>query len=288
MNTDELKKYIYDIYKKLEPTARRDGVYKELNIDFTSCLNRVYRSERIVYADGDTYHYITEERGDIHDSKTDDLDVLVDWIFIPVTSTMGFSYEVNHRIPTQDPRRIAFAKRLEYISLISKKSYDKCKRDIENVLKEAPYNDNRIMSTDGIKNFVTSSYKMIEKRAREDGIYYDLPIEFGDKFSPFSKNTMLAYSDDSWHYLVVREHKSLNSYRTKDHFELAYWILEYATYKMALEYVNINCAHNINHLSAAMTKQIELLQLVLPSYAKKCLESIKTQINGNPKGEDVS
>jgi hypothetical protein len=59
---------------------------------------------------GATYHYIAIERGkEISHASTSDLDELLYWIFRDITSQMGYSYELAHRDPRQDFRRIAFA-----------------------------------------------------------------------------------------------------------------------------------------------------------------------------------
>jgi hypothetical protein len=62
---------------------------------------------------GDEYHYILNERGrELDRFITKIFDELLYEIFKHITSSMAFAYECDNRVPKQDSRRIAFAKKI--------------------------------------------------------------------------------------------------------------------------------------------------------------------------------
>lgn len=90
----------------------------------------------------DRYHYVIVERGQELDRKsTLDLQELLYWIFSDTTHSMAFAYELKNRIEDQDCRRIAFPKQVELLALISPKMAERRAREIEDILRKAPYDD---------------------------------------------------------------------------------------------------------------------------------------------------
>ena len=87
-----------------------------------------------------TYDYVIVERGQERDRKSfDSLDGLLEQIFDDITFGMAFSYELEHRIETQDCRVIGFAKQVE---LLERLNPDWAARETarhEAILRHAPF-----------------------------------------------------------------------------------------------------------------------------------------------------
>lgn len=91
---------------------------------------------------GDEYHYILNERGQELDRfVTKNFDELLYKIFKHITSSMAFSYEFDNRVPNQDSRRIAFAKKIELMSKINEQWGVKIEQNIAKTLQNSPYDD---------------------------------------------------------------------------------------------------------------------------------------------------
>jgi len=54
---------------------------------------------------------------------------------------MGFNFELKNRNNNQDTRRIAFKKALELLDLIGENFRKRGEIDIDEILKESPYDD---------------------------------------------------------------------------------------------------------------------------------------------------
>lgn len=90
----------------------------------------------------DEYHYILNERGqEVDRFITKNIDELLYKIFKHITSSMAFSYEFDNRVPHQDSRRIAFAKKIELMSTISDSWRKKIEEEITKILHNSPYDD---------------------------------------------------------------------------------------------------------------------------------------------------
>ena len=90
------------------------------------------------------YVYASEERGREFDRReTDDLDLLCYWIMELVVSTLSYDYELRNRKYNQDSRRIAFAKMVELMGILSPVWRDRMQESINETLKNAPYRDVR-------------------------------------------------------------------------------------------------------------------------------------------------
>jgi hypothetical protein len=90
------------------------------------------------------YHYVAVERGtEVFRKSTSDLDELLYWIFDGVTFSMACAYELEHRIPGQDFRRLMFSKRVELLTSIDPDMGRRAQEQIAETLRNAPFNDGR-------------------------------------------------------------------------------------------------------------------------------------------------
>jgi hypothetical protein len=90
--------------------------------------------------DDQGYHYVVWERGTEHKRKTTrDVHILLYWIFKDIVFEMASDYELNHRKPEEDFRRILFKKALELFEKLDEQWYLWEKEDIDKILKENPY-----------------------------------------------------------------------------------------------------------------------------------------------------
>jgi len=95
-----------------------------------------------VKIDKKTYHYITTERGgEIAHEVTSDPDELLYWLMSDVISSIASKYELNNRIPSQDSRRIRFAKEIDLFSKLKYEWADKKRKEIEEIILDNPYCD---------------------------------------------------------------------------------------------------------------------------------------------------
>ena len=72
---------------------------------------------------------------------TKDGEQLLYWIMEIIISNMAYSYELEHRAPQRDPRRIAFAKELELFGIINKSWRQLKKSKLDEILKNNPFDD---------------------------------------------------------------------------------------------------------------------------------------------------
>ncbi|MBI5322791.1 Imm63 family immunity protein [Bradyrhizobium sp.] len=89
-----------------------------------------------------SYHYVIVERGIERDRRSsDNYHDLLFWIFRDVTHGLAFGYELQNRVEDQDCRRIAFPKQLELMRKIDPALGERLERDIAEILRRAPYDD---------------------------------------------------------------------------------------------------------------------------------------------------
>ena len=91
---------------------------------------------------GDEYHYVVIERGKEQKRIVTKSFFDIEYLFIEAaTFSLASKYELNHRIPGQDFRRLLFQHQLELMKKLGPKWYEKLMREIGEILKRAPYND---------------------------------------------------------------------------------------------------------------------------------------------------
>lgn len=105
--TDELK-YLRSEYDRL---AQR---IKPSRTGYTFLTARQDNgSAHVEFADG-VFHCVVTERGTEYERRTTaDIREILYWLVYDLTFWMAVSYEVKHRIPNQDFRRVMFAHQVE-------------------------------------------------------------------------------------------------------------------------------------------------------------------------------
>ena len=89
-----------------------------------------------------TYHFIISERGaeNVH-NKTKDINQLLYWIFNPIIFEIAIEYELDNREEGVDFRKMIFSKELELMGKIKPLWRQWKAKEIEEILKENPYNN---------------------------------------------------------------------------------------------------------------------------------------------------
>ena len=91
------------------------------------------------------YDYVVSERGvEYKREQTNDISVLLYWIFKSIVFSMVSGYELNNRNPNEDSRRKLFAKILELMEQLDPKFFEWEKKDLDSILKENPYEDKKM------------------------------------------------------------------------------------------------------------------------------------------------
>lgn len=128
---------ISTIRKKVREYGKKIGVPKKLltvptTTDGFGTLH--------IEIDDQGYHYVVSERGTEYKRKTTrNVHTLLYWIFKDIVFEMASDFELNHRKPEEDFRRILFNKDLELFEKLDRQWYMWEKEDIDNILKENPY-----------------------------------------------------------------------------------------------------------------------------------------------------
>ena len=95
-----------------------------------------------IEVDSRGYHFVVIERGQEQSRlTTGDLDDLLYCIFQSVTSDLAFSYELAHRVETQDCRRLAFKRQVELLAQLSPSWGERRSDEHQRVLREHPFDD---------------------------------------------------------------------------------------------------------------------------------------------------
>ena len=88
------------------------------------------------------YHFIVIDRGTVaRHSQTKDIDLLLYWYFECAISEMASTYEINHKNPDQDFRRIWFARQIELMRILSPIWTQWLKKELDEVLGRVPFSD---------------------------------------------------------------------------------------------------------------------------------------------------
>lgn len=95
------------------------------------------------------YHFVIVERGKENKRvSTPDLDHLLYLVFECVTFSLAGRYEVNHRIQTQDCRRIMFQRQIELLSELSGAWGKRRVQELDLVLRKHPFDDFTMIRVD--------------------------------------------------------------------------------------------------------------------------------------------
>ena len=137
LETKELEKVIKSRILSVFP----DFDFELEQINFGMGPNN-YPGEKFVYTQDGKYHYISiGDRGEeTHKEFISEDDVLYallnSFIF-----RMALNYEMEHREPGKDFRRIYFAKQIELYSKFGKEFEERKIAQINEILRKAPYHD---------------------------------------------------------------------------------------------------------------------------------------------------
>ena len=87
-------------------------------------------------------HYAVVERGrDVERQIVAELDELLWHVFKHITFSMACEFELMHRVPLQDGRRLMFAKQVELLRVLSLDWADRQRRDHKKILARHPFDD---------------------------------------------------------------------------------------------------------------------------------------------------
>lgn len=139
--TRELETHIRSIYARLEPLARKDGVYRPLD-NYFDIGTPSSRDGSFCYSDDEGYHFSVHERGLLRTNLTTknltEITFLVLWSDI---LWMAVEYEYTHRISGQDFRRLMFQRMMCYWNALGPEYAEQAKRKIDDTLTKSPFND---------------------------------------------------------------------------------------------------------------------------------------------------
>jgi len=91
---------------------------------------------------GDEFHYIVTERGlELKRRTTSDPDELLYWLVSDLTWAMASDYELAHRAPSQDSRRLLFKKHVELLAAVNSGWSQRQQVEYERILVEHPFRD---------------------------------------------------------------------------------------------------------------------------------------------------
>jgi len=95
-----------------------------------------------IETDSRGYHYVVVERGqELSRATTRSVDDLLYLVFSSVTFRLACDYELAHRLPTRDFRRLLFARQIELLSLLSLSWRERMSRHHQEVLEVSPFRD---------------------------------------------------------------------------------------------------------------------------------------------------
>lgn len=134
MNIEEVKNYIYKLGTKI-------GLEKNSKLyPFFSESEQVFNDGPSVYVDNTGYHYVVMERGKINKIiESVEIDDIIYTIFESITFSLASEYEASHRRIGEDSRKQLWEKQLELLGKINERFAEKCKQEIDRILKIAPY-----------------------------------------------------------------------------------------------------------------------------------------------------
>lgn len=88
------------------------------------------------------YSYVVFERGcELERRQTKDFDELMFWLISDMTFELASSWELDHRLANQDPRRLIFFKQLELMNKINTHWSEKLSEAQHEILVNYPFED---------------------------------------------------------------------------------------------------------------------------------------------------
>jgi len=128
-----------NIKRQVEELAKKIGAPKDF-LPLFGTSN--YDSRPHIEVNGSFFDYWILERNEVVEHRTAfNLDDLFYWIFQDVTFQMASSYELVHRNPKEDHRRLLFDYQLNLLEKLNPIWKDRQNAEIEIILKQYPYAD---------------------------------------------------------------------------------------------------------------------------------------------------
>jgi len=95
-----------------------------------------------IESDGNVFAYVVTERGEEYERKTtiNDDDVLY-WLVSDLTREMASKFELAHRNPNADSRRMLFQKHMELLGTVDQGWQTRKQTEYETVLEQNPFRD---------------------------------------------------------------------------------------------------------------------------------------------------
>lgn len=95
-----------------------------------------------VEVSGDRLSYVVTERGsELERRTTTSQDDLLYWLASDMVFSLAGHYELNHREPGRDFRRVMFARELELMARLNSAWHDRKEAEIMGILARHPYRD---------------------------------------------------------------------------------------------------------------------------------------------------
>ncbi len=98
-------------------------------------------SPHVEVVDG-KHHYVVTERGrELERRSTESEDEVLYWLVSVLVFELATKYELEHRVPGRDPRRLLFAKEIELMERANPEWAERTRQKIRDILKKYPYKD---------------------------------------------------------------------------------------------------------------------------------------------------
>jgi immunity protein 63 of polymorphic toxin system len=95
-----------------------------------------------IEVDSLAYYYVNYDRNiKVFDRKTSNLDVLLYWVFVDITSIMASDYAKAYRDPKVNARKVRFEHQLALLEMINHDWKQRREQEIAEILKVSPYRD---------------------------------------------------------------------------------------------------------------------------------------------------
>jgi len=95
-----------------------------------------------IEVDESHYHWVVIERGQELERRTfAELDDLLFTIFASATHSIASRWELAHRVPNQDSRRLLFQRQIELLSRLDSSWSDRQRQHLDVILREHPFRD---------------------------------------------------------------------------------------------------------------------------------------------------
>ena len=138
IDNKELKNKLIEEYNKI---LIKIGANKE---DYPLAFKDNYNAKPYIEFDTNgIIYYVVKERGDeLERRKSDSLDEILFWIISYVIFKEANNFEIKHRVPNQDIRRLLFSEEIRLMNLISEIWAERIKLKQEEILRDYPFHNN--------------------------------------------------------------------------------------------------------------------------------------------------